>query len=259
MLLLITFTAVFAPLLATHDPLHTDVLQRLQAPSREHWMGTDGLGRDVFSRVIWGARVSIAVGLSVTIGSTAIGVFLGIVSGYFGGKVDLIMQRFVDVLMSFPLLVLSLLVIAVLGPSTLNVGLTLIIAMCTRPIRVIRGSVIALREETYVLAARATGASTLRIMMRHILPNVVAPTLVVASIALGNVILVESTLSFLGLGVPPPTPTWGQMLSLDGRRFFETSPHLALFPGIALTLVVLAFNLFGDGLRDLLDPRLRGS
>ncbi|MEX2372901.1 MAG: ABC transporter permease, partial [Dehalococcoidia bacterium] len=190
--LLIGFCIVgaFAPFFATHDPLATDVSRRLLAPSGEHWMGTDGLGRDLYSRVVYGARVSLAIGLSVTAGSTIIGVLLGIMSGYLGGKVDLIMQRFVDVLMSFPLLVLALLVIAVLGPSTINVGLTLLVAMSTRPIRVIRSSVLALKQEIYITAAQAMGANTLRIMLRHLLPNVVAPALVVASISLGSVILI---------------------------------------------------------------------
>lgn len=257
-LLVLVLMSVFAPFVDRIDPTEIDVQQRLLTPRWEHWMGTDALGRDVYSRLVWGARTSLWIGLVVTILTTIAGLVVGVSSAYLGGIPDLVIQRVIDVLQAFPLLVLALLVIAVLGPSVVNVVLTLIVAGLARPARVLRGAALVQREEAYVLAAESLGASKLRIIMRHLVPNVIPPALVLASISLGGIILVQSTLEFLGLGVPPPTPTWGAMLSLDGRRFFERAPHLAIFPGLAIMLAVMAFNLLGDAVRDILDPRLRG-
>ena len=257
-LLVLVLMSVFAPFVDRIDPTAIDVNQRLLGSSWQHWMGTDALGRDVYSRLVWGARTSLWLGLIVTVLTTVFGLLVGVSSAYLGGLPDLIIQRIIDVLQAFPLLVLALLVIAVLGPSVINVALTLIIAGVARPARVLRGAALSQKEEAYVLAAESLGATKLRIIMRHLVPNVIPPALILASISLGGIILVQATLEFLGLGVPPPTPTWGAMLSLDGRRFFERAPHLAIYPGLAIMLAVMAFNLLGDAVRDILDPRLRG-
>jgi len=251
--------AVLAPWIATYGYDETNVRQRLKPPSTQFYFGTDNLGRDVFSRIVYGARISVTVGF----GAVALGVLLatvvGVVSGYFGGIFDVVVQRLVDAWMAFPFLVILLSVMAVLGPGLLNVILSLGILSAANSSRVIRSAVLTAKENQYVEAARAAGASHLRIILRYILPNVMAPIIVIATIGLGFAILAESALSFLGLGVPPPYPSWGEMLSGSGRSYMHKAPWMAIWPGVAISLAVFGFNMLGDALRDLLDPRLRGS
>ena len=255
-------TAVLAPLIAPYDPYRFNLNERglpirLHPPDATFLFGTDTHGRDVLSRIIYGARVSLIVGfLSVAIGTLA-GTLIGLVSGYWEGSIDQALQRLVDTLMAFPGIVLALAVLSVFGQSLLNVILVIGLVIAPGASRVVRGTVLSVKHNTYVDAARAAGASSWRILLRHILPNVFAPILIIASVWLGNAIVIEAALSFLGLGTPPPTPTWGGMLSGEGRRSLETAPYLAIFPGLAISIVVLAFNMLGDALRDLLDPRLR--
>lgn len=256
-LILLALTAIFAPVLATHDPILQDGPGRLQAPSAEHWMGTDNLGRDVFSRVIFGARISLEVGFFAIGLGTVFGVSIGVVSGYLGGKLDLITQRFVDVLMGFPFIILAMLLVVALGASLLNVGIALSVAIVPRVIRLSRSSTLTVKEEMYVLAAFTVGVSLPRMVFIHILPNTLGPVFVLATGALGGVIVAEAGLAFLGLGIPPPTPSWGGMLNVGARGYMEAAPWMVLFPGIALSIVVFTFSLLGDALRDILDPRLR--
>lgn len=253
------FAGIFADVVAPFDPLEAHVIDRLQGPSFTYLMGTDNLGRDVFSRVIHGARTSLLVAIPAVAIGVGIGSLIGIMSGFLGGWFDLIVQRFLDASQAIPSLILALAVIAVLGAGIDKV--IYVIAFIAIPWngRVVRGAVLAIKENQYIDAARAVGASNWRIMFRHILPNVVAPILVLVSVLLGAAIIIEASLSFLGLGVPPPSPTWGGMLSREGRTFMEKVPTLALFPGMAISIVVLAFNMLGDTLRDIWDPRLRGS
>ncbi len=251
--------AVFAPMIATHDYRRTAPREKLQSPSGEHWLGTDQLGRDLFSRIVYGARVSLMVGFMGTFLGVLFGSVIGLVSGYLGGWVDSILMRFVDAVQAFPGLILALAIVAALGPGLTKAFIAISITLLARPARVVRGSVLGAKATPWVEAARTVGASDARIMFRHILPNVMAPIIVLASLVLGIAILIEASLSYLGLGVQPPTPAWGSMLNQASSGFFETYPHLALIPGIAISLAVFAFNLFGDALRDVLDPRLRGS
>ncbi len=257
-ILVMFVAAAFAPLVARYDPLVQHAGRILEGPSWEFWMGTDHLGRDMYSRIVHGARVSITVGFAaVAIGTTA-GSLIGLVSGFQGGKFDLYVQRFVDAWIAFPGLVLILVLVSMLGPSLLNVSIAIGIATIPGTSRIVRSAVLSTKENEYVLAAYAMGASNFRIGARHLLPNVMAPIIVVSTISLGAAILAESSLSFLGLGVPPPAPTWGGMLSREGREYMVVQPLLGLWPGIAITTVVMAFNLVGDALRDVWDPRLRG-
>lgn len=254
----LSLVALFAPLLAPYDPyeLHADIL--LHAPSASHWMGTDEFGRDVLSRIIWGARISLFIGLiAVGLGTTGGAVF-GLISGYFGGKTDYIIQRVTDSLMAVPVLVLALAMVAVLGASVGNVIVALAIVISPNSCRVIRSCALSLREAPFVDAARNLGYSHARILFRHVLPNCAAPFIVIATAAVGSAILSEAALSFLGLGSPPPEPSWGAMLSGKTQRFMIEAPWLAIFPGLAITIVVFGFNFLGDALRDTLDPRLRG-
>jgi peptide/nickel transport system permease protein len=250
--------AALAPWIAPYGYDETNVRQRLKPPSAQFYLGTDNLGRDIFSRIVYGARISVTVGF----GAVALGVLLatavGVVSGYFGGAFDVVVQRLVDAWMAFPFLVILLSIMAVLGPGLLNVILSLGILSAANSSRVIRSAVLAAKENQYVEAARAAGASHLRIILRYILPNVMAPIIVIATIGLGFAILAESALSFLGLGVPPPYPSWGEMLSGSGRSYMYKAPWMAIWPGVAISLAVFGFNMLGDALRDLLDPRLRG-
>ena len=261
-MLVLIFTAVFAPLIAPLDPYTFNLTEqglpvRQQAPNSEFLFGTDALGRDVLSRIIYGARVSSLVGfLSVALG-TSVGTAIGLVSGYWGGKVDQVLQRIVDTFMAFPGIVLALAVVAVLGQNLINITLVIAIVIAPGSSRVIRGAVLTIKENIYIDAARSIGASDVRIDMRHILPNVVAPVIIIATVWVGNAIVIEATLSFLGLGTPPPTPTWGEVLAGEGQRNLENAPWLAIFPGLAISIVVLSFNMLGDALRDVLDPRLR--
>lgn len=263
-LVVMVLLAVFANQLVPHDPLATKSAERLQGPSLSHLAGTDNLGRDVFSRVVWAARPSLFTGLIVVAFTASVGLVLGVVSAYVGGVFDLLFQRLIDAMQAFPGLVFAMAVVSALGnqirwdvPWSVVIALGLTFLPGTS--RVIRGAALSTKNNVYVESARAVGASRTRIVFRHIAPNVMAPVIVVASVQLGAVILAESSLSFLGLGVAPPTPSWGGMLSTSGRRFFEVAPWLAIFPGIAISLAVLAFNLLGDSVQDVMDPRLRGS
>ena len=254
--------AILAPVLAPYDPYKFNLNERglpirLQPPNAKFLCGTDPLGRDVLSRIVYGARVSLIVGFaSVAIG-TFLGTLLGLVSGYWEGKVDQVLQRAVDTMMALPGIVLALAVVSVLGQSLTNIILVIGLVIAPGASRVVRGTVLSIKQNTFINAAYAAGATPWRIVLRHILPNAFAPILIIASVWLGNAIVIEAALSFLGLGTPPPTPTWGGMLSGEGRRNLETAPYLAIFPGLAISIVVLAFNMLGDALRDLLDPRLR--
>jgi peptide/nickel transport system permease protein len=234
-------------------------IQRLKPPSWSHWFGTDHLGRDVLSRCIYGAQLSVIIGCSAAGLATIISSFIGIVSGYAGGRFDLIVQRFVDAWQSFPDLIILIVVVSVIGPGMPQIIGTLALLLGIAGSRIVRSAVINVREHMYVHAAQSIGASVPRILWRHILPNVMPPIIVLFTTRVGTVILAESGLSFLGLGVPPPSPTWGSMLSGSGRTYMFQGPWLALAPGLCLTAVVYATNVFGDALRDLLDPRMRGA
>jgi peptide/nickel transport system permease protein len=259
LMVVMVFTAVFADLLQTHDPIATNAEYTLGPPNAEHWLGTDHLGRDIYSRIVHGARVSLIVGLASTLLGSVLGGLIGLLSGYIGGKTDLIAQRLLDILQGLPLLVLALVMSAALGPAIHNVVIAISIPIIPRAARVIRSSVLSIREMQYVEAARALGVRHLRIAFRHILPNTVGPFIVLCTAQLGSAILVEATLSFLGLGVPEPYPSWGRMLSVSAAEYAQKAPHLVLFPGVAISLAVFGSNLLGDALRDVLDPRLRGA
>jgi peptide/nickel transport system permease protein len=258
LMLIMVVSAVFAEVLATHDPIATDAANTLAAPSAEHWLGSDHLGRDIYSRIVHGARVSLMVGVLSTLLGSVLGGVIGLLSAYFGGKTDLIAQRVLDILQGLPLLVLALVMSAALGPAIHNVIIAISIPIIPRAARVVRASVLSIREMQYVEAARALGLQHLRIAFRHILPNTIGTFLVLSTAQLGSAVLVEATLSFLGLGVPEPYPSWGRMLSVSAAEYAQKAPHLVLFPGIAISLAVFGSNLLGDALRDTLDPRLRG-
>lgn len=261
-IILMAIAAMFAPWVAPYDPLAIDYGAMLARPSAEHWLGTDSFGRDVLSRIIYGARTALAVGfLASFIGST-IGAIIGVVSAYFGGKTDMIIQRIMDVILSFPIIVLAITVVAVLGKNIVfGLDINLVIAiglpMVPKVARVVRSSGLAIRELPYIDAARTAGFSHLRIIFRHILPNVVAPYLIMLTAFVAQAILAEASLSFLGLGVTEPTPSWGLMLSGAAADFYEQAPWMIVFPGLAISLAVFAFNLFGDSLRDWLDPKIK--
>lgn len=250
--------AVLAGRIAPYPYDQANVRYRLKPPGMQFYLGTDNLGRDLFSRIVYGARISVTVGF----GAVGIGVLLatliGVPSGYFGGKFDVLVQRLVDAWMAFPFLVVLLSVMAILGPGLLNVILSLGVLSAANSSRIIRSAALAAKENQYVEAARAVGASHGRILLRYILPNIMAPIIIIATISLGFAILAESALSFLGLGVPPPYPSWGEMLSGSGRSYMHKAPWMATWPGVAISLAVFGFNMLGDALRDLLDPRLRG-
>jgi peptide/nickel transport system permease protein len=249
--------AIFAPLLAPYDPAHIDLPNRLEPPSRAHWAGTDELGRDVLSRLISGARISLLVGSCVVLTSLTLGLVIGAVAGYYGGGID----RFVNVVlmnafMSFPGILIAIAFVAFRGPGIFNLVLALSLGGWVGYARLVRGQVLAAREREFVEAARALGASDTRIIVRHVLPNIIQPVIVQAAIGMAGAILAEATMSFLGLGVPPPTPSWGSMLNDARARLFDAQ-HLVIFPAITVMLAVLSFNFIGDALRDLLDPRSR--
>jgi peptide/nickel transport system permease protein len=256
--LLLLLTGVFADVIAPQGYNAINPIDRLQAPSTEYWFGTDQIGRDVFSRIVHGAQLSVIVAFAATTLSIVISVVIGVVSGYFGGRIDMYTQRIVDGWMCFPDLILLIVAVSVLGPGTWQVILILGLLFGIAGSRIVRSAVLSAKENVYVHAAQSMGASTLRILLRHILPNIMAPVIVLYTTRLAAVILAESGLSFLGLGIPPPAPSWGGMLSLDGRSYMFQAPWLAIVPGIALTLAVFGINMFGDALRDLLDPRMRG-
>jgi len=258
-ILALVFVAIFGTFIAPYSPytMHDDA--RLVSPGARFWFGSDTLGRDVLSRIIYGARISLWVGVvSVGLG-TSLGTVLGLICGFFEGKVDMVVQRIMDSLMAFPMLVLALAIMAVLGQSITNVMLAISIVIIPGASRIVRGTVLSVKQNPYVDAARAIGCDDLRILSRHILPNVLAPIIIIASVQLGGAILTEASLSFLGMGTPPPTPSWGGMLTGEGRRNLEKAPYLAVFPGLAISLAVMGFNLMGDALRDIWDPRLRGT
>jgi peptide/nickel transport system permease protein len=254
---LIVVTAIFADALAPYDPLDAQPEIRLASPSRAHPFGTDDIGRDVLSRVIYGSRISLWVGLLAVGIGTVVGMVIGLVCGYWEGRLDLVLQRIMDAIMAIPGLVLALAIVSVLKPNTTNAMLAIAMVIIPGNSRIVRGAVLSAKQNRYVEAAEALGCRQLHILVTHILPNVTAPILIVASIWFGNAILIEATLSFLGLGTQPPTPSWGLMLSSTGRAFMEQAPWLAIFPGLAISLAVLGFNLFGDTLRDAWDPKLR--
>jgi peptide/nickel transport system permease protein len=254
---LCVFAALFAPYITVYDPLSTNAALSLARPSAQHWLGCDFMGRDVYSRIVYGARISLAVGLgSLGLGLTC-GVLIGLTSGYLGGWIDLAAQRLIDILQSLPLLVMALLMTASLGPSLRNTIFAIAIALIPSSSRVVRSTTLSLREQPFVESAKAIGMSELRIAFRHVLPNTLAPLIVLATAQLGATILIEATLSFLGLGVPEPYPSWGRMLSESAAEYVRTAPWLVIFPGLAISLVVFGTNLLGDALRDLLDPRQR--
>jgi peptide/nickel transport system permease protein len=251
--------AAFAPWIAPYPYDETNVRQRLKPPSAQFYLGTDNLGRDLFSRIVYGARISVTVGFGAVALGVLLATILGVVSGYLGGTFDVLVQRVVDAVMAFPFLVLLLSLMAVLGPGLLNVILVLAVPLSANNSRIIRSATLAAKEHQFVEAAQAVGASHLRMVLRYILPNVMAPIIIIATIGLGFAILAEAALSFLGLGVPPPYPSWGEMLSGSGRSYMYQAPWMAIWPGVAISLAVFGFNMLGDALRDLLDPRLRGS
>lgn len=261
-IVLMCVCAAFAPWVAPYDPLTVDYGAMLAAPSVEHWMGTDSFGRDVLSRVIYGARTALAIGFIASLLGSTVGAIIGVASAYFGGKIDLVIQGIMDVLLSFPIIVLAITVVAVLGNNVvfgldINLIIAIAIPMLPRVERVVRASALAIRELPYIDAARAAGYSHTRIIFRHIIPNVVAPYLIMLTAFVAQAILSEASLSFLGLGVTEPTPSWGLMLSGSAADFYQQAPWMIVFPGIAISLGVFAFNLFGDSLRDWLDPKIK--
>lgn len=256
LVVLVLGVTLAAPLLAPQDPQQMDMAIRLQGPSAAHWLGTDNFGRDLWARIAYGARVSLSTALMVVVLSVCIGVTLGLAAGYYGGLADSVIMRIVDIFLAFPVILLAIALVAVLGPSGRNVMIALGLVYWTQYARVVRSSVMAVKEEEFVTAAGAIGAGDARVIFHHILPNVVAPVIVLATLGMGNAIVSESTLSFLGLGAQPPTPTWGYTLAF-GMKFLQQAPHMSTYPGLAIMISVLGFNLLGDGLRDLLDPRLK--
>ena len=257
-MLTFVWVAAFADLICRFDPLTVDSAHRLASPSSLHWLGTNSFGRDVWSRIVHGARISLAVGIGSTALGSSIGVVIGLASGYLSGWVDLVFQRVTDILQALPLLVLALVMTAALGPSLPNVIIAIAIPLIPTVARVIRANTLALRELPFVEAAKSIGMSETRIALRHVLPNTLAPLIVLATAQLGSTILTEASLSFLGLGIPEPYPSWGRMLSESAAEYVRTAPWLVIFPGIAISLAVFGTNLFGDALRDILDPRQRG-
>jgi peptide/nickel transport system permease protein len=258
LLIIISLAALFAPQLATHDPATQKLMERLAAPSAGHYLGTDDLGRDIFSRLLYGARVSLMVGFTAVIGAVFIGTVYGAIAGYYGGRVDNVMMRFVDVVISFPSLFLLITVVTILSPSVFNIIMVLALLGWTGTARLVRGEFLSLKKRDFVEAARALGASDLRIIFLHILPNAMAPIIVATSLGMAGTILAESALSFLGLGIQPPQASWGNML--QGAQNFTVMIKAwwyPLFPGLMIFVTVLALNFVGDGLRDALDPRMK--
>lgn len=256
-IVLMVLMAIFAPLITPYPPNEMDIINKLEPPSSAHWLGTDTLGRDTLSRIIYGSRTSLTIGITVMLISSIAGIILGLLAAYFGGWIYHIIMRFMDALMAFPMLLLALLVASLLDSGMLNVIIALGIGMLSAPCRLMCAVVMSLKQNDYVLSAQAMGMSNLRLMFQEILPNAFAPLLVLITTGLGAVILAEAGLSFLGIGITPPTATWGGMVN-DGYKFVTTHPVLAISPGVAIMLAVFGFNMLGDGLRDALDPKLRG-
>ncbi len=257
-ILILILVAIFADVLAPYPYIEVHLIDRLQGPSAQYLLGTDGLGRDLLSRLIYGARISLFVGLAATTINVLVAVLLGGTSGFLGGKLDLGVQRFVDAWIAFPGLLLLLTIMSIVGRGVPQIIVVLGIAGGIGASRVVRGAVIGVKENDYFLAARAVGTPTSLILLRHVLPNIMAPVIIIFSINLGGVILSAASLSFLGFGLPPAVPEWGGLLSRDGREYMEMAPYLAFWPGLCLTITIYSLNMFGDAVRDLLDPRLRG-
>lgn len=256
LLALVTLAAILAPLAAPHDPFEVHAVDRLKPPSATYWLGADTLGRDVFSRLLYGARISLGVGASTVILCNVVGIMVGLSAGYYR-RLDNLLMRIMDGFMAFPSILLALGIVAVLGPSVVNTVIALSIVYTPRVARVVRSAVLAIREADYILAGRAVGLSDMRIIGRHVLPNAMAPIIVQATFIFAYAVIAEASLSFLGVGSSPEVPSWGNMLS-DARQYLRRAPSLALFPGVAIMLTVLSLNLLGDGLRDVLDPHLSG-
>ena len=257
--LLLLLVGILSPLVAPHDVNKIHLRDSFASPSREYLLGTDSYGRDTFSRLLVGARISVIVGLAATSICIVVAIIIGVPSGFFGGRFDIVLQRFVDAWYSFPSLLILLTVMSMVGKGLLQIILVLGVLLGIYSSRVVRGAVIGIKENDYFLAAEAIGSPTSRTLRRHVMPNIMAPIIVIFSISVGDIILSEASLSFLGYGIPPDVPSWGNMLSLEGRQFMEQAPLLAIYPGLCLTIVVFGINVLGDALRDLLDPRLRGS
>jgi peptide/nickel transport system permease protein len=255
-LTLLVVAAIVAPLLTSYDPIKQQMANAFQAPDAQHWLGTDQFGRDILSRILYGSRISLRIGL-VSVGIAAsIGILLGLVAGYYGGWSDILISRFIDLLLAFPGILLALVIVSVIGPSLFNVMVAVGISATPSYARLVRGAVMAARENVYVEAARATGAKDRTIILKHILPNVLAPVIVLSTLGIAGAILSGAALSFLGLGAQPPTPEWGAVLS-DGRNYLRQAWWISTFPGLAIMVTVLSVNLLGDGLRDALDPRMK--
>jgi glutathione transport system permease protein len=254
--LLLALLALLAPVIAPYNPIDQDYNHLLQGPSLAHPFGTDNFGRDIFSRIIWGGRISLTVGFLGTLFGMAAGMVIGLFAGFYGGWFDSLAMRLIDIQLAFPGLILSIAIIAILGVGAQNVVIAVAIFTVPAFARVLRGSILALKRQEFITAARAIGVSNRRLMFLHLLPNAIAPVLVIATLRLGTAILTASSLSFLGLGIRPPSPEWGAMLS-DGRQYLQLAPYVAIFPGLAILVIMLALNLLGDGLRDALDPKIR--
>ena len=253
---ILVIVAIFAPVLAPYDPLKTDVIQRLKAPSGAHLLGTDDLGRDILSRIIYGSRISIQVGVISVSLALVLGVTLGVLAGYYGGWIDNLVMRLIDIMLAFPSILLAIVIMAMLGPQLSNAMIAIGFVNLPRFARIVRSSVLSVKEEEYVSAAQSLGSSDFRIITKHILPNCLAPLTVQSTLSIATAILEAAGLSFLGLGAQPPTPEWGAMLS-SGRSAIQIAPWVVAFPGLAIMITVLGFNLFGDGLRDALDPKMK--
>jgi peptide/nickel transport system permease protein len=256
-ILLMIGSAVLAPFIAPYDPLETDFAAQFSPPTMAHWLGTDAFGRDLLSRIIYGSRTALLVGFASAFSGATLGAILGVASAYFGGRIDLMVQRLVEIFLAFPIIILALAVVSILGTGVSNVIMAITVPMIPNCARVVRSSALAVRQMPYVEAAWAAGCGSARIIFRHMLPNVTAPYLIMLTAFVGQAILLEASLSFLGLGVAEPTPAWGLMLRGAAVEFAESAPWMAIFPGMAISLGVFAFNLFGDALRDALDPKLR--
>jgi peptide/nickel transport system permease protein len=256
-IVLMIASAVCAPFIAPYDPLETDFAAQFSPPTTVHWLGTDAFGRDLLSRIIYGSRTALLVGFASAFSGATLGAVLGVASAYFGGRIDLVMQRLVEIFLAFPIIILALAVVSILGTGVSNVIMAITVPMIPNCARVVRSSALAVRQMPYIEAARAAGLGSARIISHHMLPNVMAPYLIMLTAFVGQAILLEASLSFLGLGVAEPTPAWGLMLRGAAVEFAESAPWMAIFPGMAISLGVFAFNLFGDALRDALDPKLR--
>lgn len=255
-IVLLLLVAIFAPMLAPYDPYEQNILSRYKSPSAQHILGTDEMGRDILSRIIYGSRISLQVGLFAVLMALVIGVGLGLIAGYYGGKLDMIIMRFMDIMLAFPSILLAIGIVAILGPQLKNAMLAIGIINIPRFARIIRSSIISIKESEYISAAKALGAGDARIIFKHLLPNAMAPLIVQTTLSIATAILEAAALSFLGLGAQPPSPEWGAMLS-DARSSLQKAPWVATFPGLAIIFGVLGFNLLGDGLRDALDPKMK--